>query len=77
MVAGKKKLYTLLWGHFTTVMIKEWEGMTDYTVMDKKQDTIMLIKNIKSITYSFRDHKYLPGSLWMTSKVIYNTIQKE
>ena len=74
---GKKKLYTLIWGQCTRVMQNELEAMSDYETMNEDQDPIKLLKNIKSITYNFRDQKYLSGSMWRAYKTLYNTNQKE
>ena len=74
---GKKKLYTLIWGQCTKVMQNELEATSLYEEMDRNQDPIALLKTIKSITYNFRDQKYLPGSMWRAYKVLYNTTQRE
>ena len=77
LTTGKKKLYTLIWGQCTKVMQNELEATSLYEEMDQNQDPIALLKTIKSITYNFRDQKYLPGSMWRAYKVLYNTTQKE
>jgi hypothetical protein len=75
--SGKKKLYTLIWGQCTKLMKNELEATSNYQSMNMKQDPIALIKAIKGITYSFRDQKYLPGSLWHAYKNLFNTVQHE
>ena len=72
---GKKKLYTLIWGQCTQVMKNELEAIKEYETMKSKQDPIQLLKSIKSMTYNFRDQKYLSGSMWQANKALYNTIQ--
>ena len=45
--------------------------------MNNDQDPIELIKNIKSITYSFRDNKYKPESIWRVYRTFFNLVQKK
>ena len=75
--SGKKKLYTLLWGQCTQIMKNELQAVDEFEEMDDDQDPISLIKNIKKITNSFRDRKYVFGSMWYAQKQLYNCIQKE
>jgi hypothetical protein len=75
LITGKKKLYTLIWGQCTKLMRNELEAMSNFEAINIKQDPIALIKAIKGITYSFRDQKYLPGSLWRAYKNLFNTVQ--
>ena len=65
---GKKKLYTLIWGQCTKAMQNELETSDKFEKMKEDQDPIVLIQEIKSITYSFRDQKYVIGSMWRAFK---------
>ena len=58
-------------------MRNKLEAMSNFETINNKQDPIALIKAIKGITYSFRDQKYLPGSLWRAYKNLFNTVQRE
>ena len=75
--ADKKKLYNLVWGQCTEMMKNELEIVKEYDEMKKKQDPLMLLRNIKAITYNFRDQKYLPGSMWRAYKSVYNLTMRE
>ncbi len=74
---GKKKLYTLVWGQCSEIMKNELEARKDYAIMTSDQDPILLLKILKSITYNFCNQKYLPASMWQTTKALYNTMQGE
>ena len=54
-------------------MQNELQASENYKEMNEKQDPISLIKAIKGITYSFRDQKCLPGSLWKAYRNLFNT----
>ena len=75
--AGKKKLYSLVWGQCTQMMKNELETCTNYRTMHEQEDPIALIKNIKGVTHNFKDQKYSTGSMWHAYKQLYSIIQKE
>ena len=74
--AGKKMLYTLVWGQCKKVIHNKLILTHDYKTMRITQDSIALIKNIKNIIYSFRDNKYIPGSVWRAYHALFNIVQK-
>ena len=50
---GKKQAYNLTWGQCTKMMQTELQGCDDYDNMNKTQDLMLLLKNIKEISYNF------------------------
>ena len=75
--SGKKKLYTLVWEQCTKIIQNELSVMFNYENINKDQNSIELIKNIKSIIYSFRDNKYKPETIWRVYRIFFNLAQKE
>ena len=74
---GKKRLYALVWGQCTKQIQIELEAADGFEASEKKQDPITLIICIKAITFSFRDQKYVFGSMWRAFKNLFNTTQRE
>ena len=70
----KKKLYTLVWGQCTKIIQNELISTHGYKTMRIIQNFIALIKNIKNITYSFRDSKYMSGSVWRVYCALFNIV---
>ena len=75
--SGKKMLYTLIWGQCTKNMQNELETTAHFKKMKHEQDPIALISSIKAIMFSFRDQKYIIGSMWHAYKNVFTTIQRE
>jgi len=75
--SGIKKLYSLIWGQCTEVMRNELKASPDFKATQKTEDAIKLIQSIRGITFSFRDQKYVPGSIWKAYTSVFNQRQRE
>ena len=74
---GKKKLYMLLWGQCTDVMQTELKSLANFEMFNKDYDPIVLLKAIKSITYSFRDQQKMQVSVWRAMKALFTCYMKD
>ena len=75
--SGKKKSHTSIWGQCSDVMKNEPESLEKCEETNRKQNQILLSKNIESLTHDFQDQKHLSGSMWHAHKSFYDAIQRE
>ena len=66
-----KKLYTLVWEQYTKIIQNKLSVLSTYKNVYKNQNSIKLIKNIKNITYSFRDNKYKSNNILRVYKTLF------
>ena len=59
-----KRLYIILWGQCSDIMQAELKYLSSYSTFSARYDAIVLLKEIKAITYSFQDQKNPQALAW-------------
>ena len=71
-----KTAYTLIWGQCSDMMRAKIEASKNYSQMRSTYDSIMLLKELKDVTFRFEDQKYIYESLYLSYKNFFNFRQK-
>ena len=67
----------MLWGQCTQIMKNELQAVENFKEMDKEQDAMASMRNIKKLTNDFRDRRHVFGGMWHAQKQLCNCAQKE
>jgi len=70
-----KTLYSLVWGQCTDIMRQKIEALHDFEEMSTNGDGLALLKAIKNTAFNFQSQKYLPHSLYESTRRFYMTVQ--
>ena len=70
-----KTLYSLVWGQRTDILRQKLEALHDFEEMSTNGDGLALLKAIKNTAFNFQSQKYLPHSLYESTRRFYMTVQ--
>ena len=68
---NKKSVYSIVWGQCTDYMRQKLEAKENYETFNDAQDPFGLLKEIKSITFKFEEHRYIYHSLYESYRMFY------
>ena len=66
-----KSTYAIIIGQCTNAMKAKLQGLHEWEAIDCNQDTIKLIKKIKTLSFNFQEQKYLPCALINAQRAFY------
>ena len=64
---NKQKLYSIIWGQYSSGMQSKLRGKPLFKDMDNKRDCILLIKEIKGIRFKFESQQYPIMSIYQAA----------
>ena len=72
-----QKAYSIIFGQCSNRVCTKFNGMANHLMISENGNPILILENIKTITFNFQSTKYLPNSIHRCKRRLYTYSNKK